>query len=188
MLQPDFSTAPVLSTERLILREVRRSDADALFRLRADERVMEHIPRPRAVSMDDVQALIDTVLQVQASGDGISWAITLRGADRLIGTIGFYRLKKEHHRGEVGYALHSDHWRKGYMKEALRAVVDCGFHRYGFHSIEAVTDPRNAASNALLERCGFVREGLFREDHYWNGEFQDSAVYALLASDPRLEG
>lgn len=185
MLQPDFSTTPLLTTDRLLLRDVRRTDAEALFRLRADERVMEHIPRPRAVTMDDVHKLIDTVLEAQVNGDGISWAIALPEEDTLIGTIGFYRLKKEHHRAEVGYALHSDHWRKGYMLEALRAVVAVGFERYGFHSIEAVTDPRNAPSNALLERLGFVREGLFREDHYWNGEFQDSAVYAMLASDPR---
>lgn len=185
MLQPDFSTTPLLVTERLVLREVRRSDDEALFRIRSDQRIMEHISRPLAVTMDEVHALIDRVLQEQTDGDGISWAITLKNDDTLIGTIGYYRLKKEHHRGEVGYALHSDHWRNGYMREALNAAVDCGFERFGFHSIEAITDPRNIASNTLLERCGFIREGLFRQDHYWNGEFLDSAVYARLKSDPR---
>ena len=67
------------------------------------------------------------------------------------------------------------------MHEALEAVVACGFERLGFHSIEAITDPRNEASNALLLRCGFTREGLFKEDFFWNGEFLDSAVYSRLA-------
>lgn len=185
MLRPDLTTTPLLRTERLLLREIRATDVDALFHLRTDRQVMDYIPRPRATCIEDVHALIEQVLTAQIVGDGISWAITLPHDEILIGTIGFYRLKQEHHRGEVGYALQSDHWRNGYMSEALRAVLHCGFEHYGFHSIEAVTDPRNLPSNALLERCGFVREGLFRQDHFWNGEFLDSAVYSLLATDPR---
>jgi ribosomal-protein-alanine N-acetyltransferase len=71
------------------------------------------------------------------------------------------------------------------MHEALMAVVRCGFERIGFHSIEAEIDPRNTASERVLERCGFTREGYFRESFLVHDEFQDSAVYALLASDLR---
>lgn len=131
--------------------------------------------------MEEVEQLIERILNDLRENNGISWAITLHGDDIMLGTIGFYRLKKEHYRGEVGYALHSDHWRQGIMHEALEAVVACGFERLGFHSIEAITDPRNEASNALLLRCGFTREGLFKEDFFWNGEFLDSAVYSRLA-------
>ncbi len=106
---------------------------------------------------------------------------TLKGDDRMIGTAGFYRLKKEHFRGEIGYMLSPDHWRKGIMSEAVEAVVQCGFGQLGFHSIEAVTDPANTASNRLLERLGFVREGYFREDFFFDGRFYDSAVWSRLA-------
>jgi ribosomal-protein-alanine N-acetyltransferase len=115
------------------------------------------------------------------SNDGITWAMTFQGKDELIGTIGYYRLKKEHHRGEIGYMLAPEHWRNGIMQEALEVVVRCGFERIGFHSIEAITDPRNTASNRLLERGGFVREGLFKEDFFWDGQFLDSAVWSRLA-------
>jgi ribosomal-protein-alanine N-acetyltransferase len=99
----------------------------------------------------------------------------------VIGTIGYYRMKLEHFRGEVGYMLAPEHWRQGLMSEALEAAVQCGFQRFGLHSIEAVTDPKNIASNALLKRCGFVREGLFKENYYWNGRFFDSAVWSRMA-------
>ncbi|MBL7938681.1 MAG: GNAT family N-acetyltransferase [Flavobacteriales bacterium] len=183
VLELDLTPFPELRTERLILRAIAPDDGAALFRIRADKRVMHHIGRPLATTEQDALDLIDRALKDQAGNNAISWAITMKDDPTLIGTIGYYRLKKEHYRGEVGYALHSDHWRKGIMKEALLAVVACGFERLGFHSIEADTDPRNTASNALLRSCGFVREGLFKENFFWNGEFLDSAVYSLLKAD-----
>ena len=65
--------------------------------------------------------------------------------------------------------------------EALEAVARHCFTAFGFHSLEANTDPRNAASRRLLERNGFVLEGLFREDYFWEGQFLDSAIYSRLA-------
>lgn len=184
MLEVDFSPFPTLETERLHLRRMTLDDAQALFRIRNDGNVMKYMARPRAERIEDVMALLDMMEKDLATNDGISWAITLKRSAEMLGTIGFYRLKKAHHRAEVGYVLHSDHWRKGYMREALAAAVRCGFERFKFHSIEAETDPRNVASNTVLERCGFVREGYFRENFLWHGEFQDSTVYSLLASDP----
>lgn len=181
MLTVDFTPFPSLSTERLLLRELLPTDAPALFAMRSDERVMKHIGRPIATTLADAEELIARIAEDHEKNTGITWAVTLREKDTLIGTIGYYRLKLEHHRGEIGYMLSADHWGKGIMSEALKAAVACGFERFKFHSIEAVTDPRNIASNTLLQRSGFVREGLFKENYYWNGEFQDSAVWSKLA-------
>lgn len=181
MLELDLSTFPAITTHRLHLRELTHADAPALFTLRADERVMRHIPRPPARAIEDALGTIDLIARDRAAGQGITWAIAPRTGGDMIGTIGYYRLKPDHHRAEVGYLLAPAEWGKGFMSEALAAVVREGFQRFGFHSIEAITDPRNTASNRVLEREGFVREALLREDHLWNNAFQDSAVYAILA-------
>lgn len=180
MLDLDLSEFPVLHTERLVLRAIGTADTGALHAMRSDPPTMEFISRPVSASFEQTLELIATIAKDRSENNGITWAITLKAENKLIGTIGYYRLKKEHYRGEVGYMLSADHRGMGIMGEALEAAVDCGFHRFGFHSIEAVTDPRNAASNRLLERHGFIREGLFKENHYWNGEFQDSAVWSRL--------
>ena len=181
MLDLDLSEFPVLRTERLLLRELRSDDALSLFALRSDQRVMQYIGRPRAGTVGDAEELIERIAIDRSNNAGITWALEFRDGSPLIGTIGFYRLKLEHHRAEVGYLLGSSYWGQGLMGEALDEVVGCGFGQFGFHSIEAITDPRNTASNRLLERHGFVREGLFKENYCWNGEFQDSAVYSRLA-------
>lgn len=181
MLELDLSVFPVLETERLVLRQPLLSDAAALHALRSDPRTMEHIGRPRSMSLADAQERIQLTEQDRANNAGLSWFLTLKGDDAVIGTIGYYRLKLEHHRGEVGYLLTPDLWGKGLMGEALDAAVACGFERFRFHSIEAITDPRNTRSRRLLERHGFVLEGLFKENYLHNGEFLDSAVYSRLA-------
>ncbi|MCW5898822.1 MAG: GNAT family N-acetyltransferase [Flavobacteriales bacterium] len=170
-----------IRTSRLTLRAFRPEDAAALFALRSDERVMRHMARPRATSVADAEKLIATIAKDLAEENGISWAITLQDDDTLIGTIGFYRIKKEHLGGEVGYLLHPDHWGKGMMGEALEAVVAFGFDAIGFHRIEADTDPLNDASNRLLERHGFTREAHLRENVLWKGQWLDTYLWGRLA-------
>jgi ribosomal-protein-alanine N-acetyltransferase len=183
MLVLDLDLFPVLRTARLVLRELVPGDATALFALRTDERVMRMLARPRATTLQDAEQLIATIASDRVANNGITWGITLREDDTLIGTIGFYRVKHEHHCAEVGYLLHPDHWRKGIMGGALDAVVKHGFERLGFHRIEAITDPANTASNALLARHGFRQEAHLREDTLWQGRFLDSLVWGRLVGE-----
>jgi [ribosomal protein S5]-alanine N-acetyltransferase len=183
MLALDLSQFPVLRTAQLVLRELVPEDATALFALRSDERVMRLLARPRATTLQDAEQLIATIAADRSGNSGITWGITLCGSDILIGTIGFYRIKAEHHCAEVGYLLHPDHWGKGIMGEALDAVVAHGFESLGFHRIEAVTDPANTASSALLARHGFRQEAHLREDVLWDGRFLDSLVWGRLVGE-----
>ena len=170
-----------LETSRLRLRAFRMEDAAALFALRSDPRVMRHLARPIATTIADAEALIASIQDDLAQENGITWAITLRDDDQLIGTIGFYRLKKEHRCGEIGYLLHPDHQGQGLMGEALEMVMAHGFSVIGLHRIEADTDPCNEASNRLLLRHGFTREAHLRENVLWEGRWLDTYIWARPA-------
>jgi RimJ/RimL family protein N-acetyltransferase len=69
------------------------------------------------------------------------------------------------------------------MSEAAHAVIDHGFNTVGLRRLEADIDPRNLGSAKLLERLGFVREGLLRERWVVGDEISDSALYGLLKRD-----
>ena len=180
MLTIDLSVFPILRTERLVLRELVKEDALALHQMRSDERVMRHIPRDLEQAVEESERVIATIAQNRAENTGITWGIALKENGMLIGTVGYYRLQLEHHRGEIGYLLHPDHWGQGYAGEAVDAAVDHGFRVLGFHSIEAVTDPENQASNKLLKTQGFTLEAHFRENYFRNGKFLDSLVWSRL--------
>jgi len=180
MLTFSFDPFPVIETERLLLRRVVREDAKDLFLLRSDKEVMKYIGRPLAVSTDDILVLIDKFDTSLKQGEGISWAITLKEENLLKGTIGFWRIIRDHHRAEIGYMLHPGLHGKGIMQEALTAVLDYGFQVMKLHTVEAIVEPGNESSVRMLEKNNFIKEGHFKENFFFEGIFRDSLVFSLL--------
>ena len=181
MLETNFSPFPEIKTQRLLLRRMTAADAPEVLKMRSNETVMQFIDRPLTKTIYDAEAWIQLVNDALESNKGINWAITLRTQpDKQIGTIGFWRIIKEHYRAEIGYMLNPTHWRTGIMKEALLAVHDFGFKQMKLHSIEAHINPANVASAAILQSAGYVREAYFREDYFFKGTFLDTAIYSLL--------
>lgn len=179
----NFNPFPVLETERLLLRQIITSDAEDIFIIRSDANVMRYIPRPIAHTIEDVFPLIEMIEDFLTKGERINWAIELKSTGKLIGMIGYVNIKEQHFRAEVGYALAAAHHRNGYMLEALKRIVQFGFEDMNLHSIEAIVDADNVASNSLLKHAGFVKEAYFREDFYHNTSFRNSIHYGFLKSD-----
>ena len=112
------------------------------------------------------------------------WDVILRQEDRVIGGGGFHVWHFRHNRAEVGYHLHREEDRnKGYMTEALGAIIDYGFKEMGLNRISAFTAPDNLPSIMLLNKYGFVKEGMIRKDYLVGNHYYDSLVYGLLRTD-----
>lgn len=180
MLTINFSPFPILETERLILRRVLPSDVKEMFELRSNPETMKYIPRPLLTNHEEALAHIQMMEDKIETNEGINWAITLKGDDKMIGVIGHYRIKPEHYRAEVGYMILPEYHGKGITTEAVQCVVDYGFNRMQLHSIEGVIDPENGASEKVLQKCGFVKEAHFKENEYFDGKFIDAVVYSKI--------
>ncbi len=180
MLNINLHPFPVLATERLVLRQMNEMDAGELFALRSNKNTMEFLDRPLAESNEDALLLIRKINQSLANNDGITWAVTLKNNPALIGTIGFWRIMKEHYRAEIGYMLKEEFQKKGIMQEAVLATLHYGFYVMKLHSVEANVNPFNIASIKLLEKNNFIREAYFKENYYYKEKFLDSAVYSLI--------
>ncbi len=183
MLQINLPQLPDIETSRLLLREQKLSDAEALYQLRTNTEVMRYIDRPRPKTVKDSESVIQTILEEFFKGMNLIWAITLKeNPDQMIGNLGYWRTDLANHRAEIGYMLHPDYWRQGILSESLKAVIDFGFNTVGLHSISANINPGNDASRQLLLKHGFIKEAYFREDYYFDGKFLDSEIYSLLGS------
>lgn len=180
VLQLDFTVFPTLHTERLLLRQAGPADVEPMFRIRNDERTMQFLARKRATTLNDVEEMMVRMEAERLEARSLSWIMCLKEAPTMIGSIGLYRTRPEHHSTEVGYQLAPQYWGRGLMQEALNTVTAYGLGPLGFHRLEAMTDPRNVRSRALLERCGYELEGIQRENYYWEGQYMDSAIYARL--------
>jgi ribosomal-protein-alanine N-acetyltransferase len=180
MLAIDLNPFPILSTERLTLREVSKGDAEEIFFLRSDKEVLTYLDRDPAKSIDDAIQWIEMINEATKKNEVATWAIGLKDQPKLIGTITFWNIRKEHHRAEIGYVLHPSYQGKGLMQEAMATALNYGFNKIKLHSVEANVNPENKASINLLERNNFIREAYLRESWFYNGKFFDTAIYSLI--------
>jgi [ribosomal protein S5]-alanine N-acetyltransferase len=181
MLEVNFNPFTEIKTERLLLRRVIKEDIGQIFKMRSDKNVMKFIGKNPITTMDGAINFFNMVNDSLENNTGITWAISLKEApEKLIGTIGLWRLIKEHFRAEIGYMLLPEYWKKGLTKEAAFKVIEYGFDEMKLHSIEAHINPQNEASATLLASAGFIREAYFKENFFFNGVFQDTAIYSLL--------
>lgn len=113
-------------------------------------------------------------------------AVTLAQSALLIGTATLTVHSAEHRQGEIGYALHADHWGHGYATEAARLLLDFGFAALALHRIVATCDPRNLASARVLQKLGMTHEGHHRETMRLRDGWRDSDLYSILEDEWRV--
>jgi ribosomal-protein-alanine N-acetyltransferase len=179
MLDLQFTPFPVLQTQRLVLRAIEATDIDALYDMRNIDDAMYYLHKERQ-TREEIAQMISRIQGDHQDNNAITWVISRPHNTALIGTLGFWRVDKTHHRAEIGYMLHPDHWRKGYLNEALAAALQYGFGQMKLHSVEGHVNPLNIASVGLLEKNGFEREALFRGNCRFRGEYYDTAVYCRI--------
>lgn len=116
----------------------------------------------------------------RATPDRLNWAIAVDGA--AVGGIGLEPLADVYARTtHIGYWLGEVYWGRGIMTAAVRAVAAHAFTALGFERIETPVYAWNPASMRVLEKCGFVREGIMRKSVFKDGELIDSMLYARVA-------
>lgn len=174
---------PRLETERLILREMKSNDKEDIFQSFSDENVTKYFSMNPFTSVKDSEKIIKRAQDLFEQGKGIQWGIVTKEGSNLIGTCGFETWRKESFRGEIGYDLRQSHWGKGFMSEALQAIIQYGFEHMGLNRIEATTRSDNTRSINMLYRLGFKMEGILRERVYWEGTFYDQVFVSLLKKE-----
>ncbi|MEO5778037.1 MAG: GNAT family N-acetyltransferase [Flavobacterium sp.] len=180
MLEINFHPFQNIETERLLLRRIDNNDAAEVLALRGNPETMKYIPRPLTKTTEDALGHIAMIEDKIVTNTGINWGITIKGSPRIIGIIGHYKISPENHRAEIGYMSFPEHNGKGYMSEAIKAVLAYGFEQMNLHSIEAIIDPDNIASERVLQKNGFVKEAHILENELWEGKYLDTVIYSLL--------
>ena len=183
-----FQKFPIQESERLIFRKFDKKDAPRLYQIRSNPKVMEYMDNISLKSIEEAKFLIKSFKYDFKQQKGISWAITDKQTNLLIGSFAFWRMVKQHCRAEIGYSLLPEYWGKGFMTETFETLIEFGFGKMHLHSIEANVNPQNQNSIKMLERIGFKKEAYFRENYFYLDKFIDSVIYSLLETDQRNYG
>lgn len=178
-----FTRFPSLTTQRLHLRPLRATDAPAIFVLKSDLEMTRHYGREPHQSLDETETWIAHLQALSAGREGLSWALTLKGEETLIGIPLLFHFDPTARCAEVGYELHPAYQGQGLMREAISAVLACGFATAGLQRIEALVQEENMPSRHLLERLGFTLEGTLRRRVCFRDHFSDLLYFGLLKDE-----
>ena len=168
-------------TERLALRTLEASDADAVHAYRVDPDVSRYQDWPFS-SIDDVRAFLARQhgMDPFALNDWFQIGITLRGTGEVVGDFGLRARDNDRRQVELGITLARPFQRRGLGSEALSALLEFLFRQPDTHRIYCSVDPRNRSCLRLLERARFRHEAHMVESLWINGEWVDDVVFAIL--------
>ena len=176
----NFIPFPDLTTERLNLRQITDNDLKEFFILKSDERLLiSYDAKPK--TYEGAHRKLQELNEKIAKNESITWGITLKSQNELIGSICFWNISEEHSKAEIGYELMYDWQGKGIMQEAIKAVINYGFQNMKLQLIEAILNPDHIKSIKLLESNNFIRGANFTETDSLDGKILQRVLYSLVA-------
>lgn len=175
---------PMLRGARVVLRELRASDAPSLFAMLCAEEVARFISPP-PTSVEGFERFIAWTHSQRSAGTYACFAVTIRGYDAAIGIFQLRQTEADFRTAEWGFAIGSPFWGSGVFRESADLVLDFAFETVGVYRLEARASVQNGRGNGALRKIGAVREAILRKSFLRNGVHVDQALYAILADEWR---
>ena len=157
MTNRNFTPFPILTTERLTLRQLSIDDQQNIFALRSDKEINKYLDRQISKTIEDAIDFINKINDNIEKNNSIYWAITLTKTRTFVGTICLFDFSNEKNSCEIGYELMINFQGKGIMKEAAGKVIDYAFQTLQFQKIIAFTHNGNQSSTKLLKKFNFIK-------------------------------
>lgn len=180
---PQRSSRMVITGERCFIRMFTPADAEQLaqFLLRNREAwsTFEPIHKPYYYTTEAQRKKIIEGNYLAQKQREFTFGVFIE--EQLIGHIALYAIKRLPYKsGFVGYAIDAKYEGQGIMTEAIQLVQRFAFERLSLHRLEAYVAPANISSQRVLQKTGFVEEGLLRQLLWLNGKWEDHYLYAML--------
>lgn len=179
----NLGVVPLPDTERVAFSPISLADADVLFEVWSAPEVTEFLLLDPFVSVDEAKAMIGLLAGLPESDGGRRWTMREKASGRIMGTLGFHNVKREHRRAEIGYEMAQVFWGKGLMSEAMGPLLAYCFELEDMNRIEAFVTAGNERSCQVLRRAGFSEEGTLRQYEFGRGRFMDQVIFSLLRSE-----
>lgn len=172
-----------LNTPRMILKGYTPSDIQYVFSNYSKPEIMSILGHTDEQAYLKEKDKVDRGYAAYNRGFVMFFLIE-KSSERIMGRCALHNWNSEYRRAEIGYHLdHEEFKRKGFMSEAVEAIINYGFEKMNLNRIEATVSPTNTASLAVMKKFNFTREGLLRQN-YWTGDrFDDSVMFSLLRSE-----
>ena len=172
---------PAMDLGDIVLREIVDSDAEAYFNYMSRSEMVSFLteanyPRTLEQALEEVRYW-GSLFRNRRS---YYWGIALKSNNQLIGTAGFNMISPVHLRAEISYDLDYNYWGQGHMLKSIKNILKFADLVLQLVRVQATVINDNERSIKVLERCGFVSEGVLRKYEVVNGVHKDYYMYARV--------
>lgn len=179
---------PNLKSKHIYLRFPMLDDYEEWAKLRTESRTFlepwEPLWPSDAHTLERYKFHLERYIEGRKNGQFFVFFVFSNENNRLIGGISLGNIRRGVvQTGEIGYWCGEKYSGHGFMHESLELMIDFAFQQLKLHRLLAASIPTNKRSIALLEKCGFVREGLMRSYVKIHGQWQDHYLYSLLENE-----
>ncbi|WP_368654213.1 GNAT family N-acetyltransferase [Ornithinibacillus sp. 4-3] len=169
------------NTERLVIRPFQYDDLQDVFNIYNNDDICKYLLHDKW-TQENMCEEFSPKLENNLLTEGTPLSLAVVSDAKVIGDLSvWYTGMKD--TVEIGYSFSKEASGKGYATEAVSALVKKLFIDFNVHRIQANLDARNKASQKLCERVGMRKEAHFIQDFWNKGEWTDSIVFGMLASD-----
>lgn len=175
---------PALETPRLRLRPLEKSDSLAIQNTAGAREIADTmISLPHPYTDGEAERYITRQQAEKEAGHAVTFTIGHKAAGEFCGLVEVREIDHEHSQAELSFWLAEEVWGRGFMSEAVQAVMRYSFEDLGLNRLYAYHMVRNPASGRVLQKNGFKQEGLLRQRVRKWGRFEDVALWAILRQD-----
>ena len=171
-------------SQRLCLRKLQSADAETFYIYRSSPKVNKY-QCWRPLSIEEIQEFIrkQKELLLDTPDTWFQLAICDKHSGTMLGDCGLHFLDKNSCQAEIGFTIYPPYQGNGYAEETVKAMIGYLFLELDKHRVFASVDPRNIPSVRVLECVGLRKEAHFHKSFWFDNEWVDDVIYALLADE-----
>lgn len=182
---PDWREAPpVLSGDKVILRELELSDAASLLAMLAREEVARFISPP-PTTVEDFERFIAWARRERSRGTYVAFAMVPHERSTAIGLLQIRQLDAGFTTAEWGFAIGAPFWGTGMFVDGAALALDFAFETIGVTRLEARAVVQNGRGNGALRKMGAVQEAVLRHSFLCHGQYLDQVLWSIVDQDWR---
>ena len=170
---------PKITTERLLLNRIEASDHVNIFKGLSNPEVIKYYGVNYS-SFEETQEQMNWYSNLEKSNSGMWLAIRMKDTGEFCGAIGISDYQKEHRKAELGFWLLPKYWKKGFLQESAKEVIDYLFNEQHLHRLEAFIEAENQNSSKTLQNLGFNHEGRMVDAEIKNDQYISVDLFALI--------
>ncbi|QQE78342.1 GNAT family N-acetyltransferase [Alicyclobacillus sp. SO9] len=180
-----FNEFPIIESETLVFRKIELTDLDDIFEIYSNERVFEFSGITAKQDKSMVERLILKFDDEFKHKTKLKWGVCTKGTnERLVGIVEAFDFNREIEQATIGYFFAESNWNKGFATGAVNLLISFLFHQMQVNRIQAEVAPENYASQKVLVKNGFLKEGTLRQAAVWSGKGKvDLEIYSILKLD-----